>query len=282
MKNILVSNQEKLDSKIEKMRIDGPEKLHIVSDFDKTLTRFAINGERNGTLISALRKNNYLTDEYIEKADALFQKYHPYEMDINLSLAEKNEKMIAWWREHYDLLKKCKLSLKDLKSLIASKRSVLREGFDKFFEIISKNDILLTIISAGGLGGDTIKLFLEEEGIDYSKINIISNHLIWDEEGFMKGVQEPIVQPFNKDEIVALNEDVKSQIKNKKNIILLGDGMSDLQMSKNMEAETIIKIGYLNEKEEELKETFLNNFDIVILNDQGLEIVNEILTKIIL
>jgi 2-hydroxy-3-keto-5-methylthiopentenyl-1-phosphate phosphatase len=70
------------------------------------------------------------------------------------------------------------LSFKDLKEVVLSRKTVLREGFGKFFEIISKNDILMTIITAGGLGGDTIKLFLENEGIDYSKINIISNHLI--------------------------------------------------------------------------------------------------------
>jgi 5'-nucleotidase len=96
----------------------------------------------------------------------------------------------------------------------------------------------------------------------------------------MIGVKEPIVHPFNKDEIVDQIEEIKSKIADRENIILLGDGLSDLQMSKNMPVKNIIKIGYLNEKEEELKEMFLENFDVVILNDQWLDKVNEILTNV--
>jgi len=96
----------------------------------------------------------------------------------------------------------------------------------------------------------------------------------------MIGVKEPIVHPFNKDEIVGQNEEIKDKINSRQNILLLGDGLSDLQMSKNMPVKNIIKIGYLNEKEEELKEMFLENFDVVILNDQGLDKVNEILTNV--
>lgn len=280
MENIYFADQEQLKKKIEIMKQDGASKLHIVSDFDKTLTRFANNGERNGSLIAVLRNENYLNEEYSIGAKDLFDKFHPYEIDPNLDIEQKNEKMLEWWEAHYELLKKCKLSLNDLQKVVASRKATLREGFDKLLEIISKNDIMMTIITAGGLGGDTIKLFLENEGIDYSKINIISNHLIWDKDGFMIGVKEPIVHPFNKDEIVGQNEEIKDKINSRQNILLLGDGLSDLQMSKNMPVKNIIKIGYLNEKEKDLKEIFLENFDVVILNDQGLEKVNEILTNI--
>lgn len=281
MENIYFAKKELLQKKIEIIRQQGASNLHVVSDFDKTLTRFANNGERNQSLIAVLRNENYLNEEYSIGAKELFKKFHPYEIEPNLDIKQKNEKMLEWWEAHYELLKKCKLSLNDLQKVVASQKVILREGFDKFLEIISKNDIMMTIITAGGLGGDTIKLFLENEGVDYSKINIISNHLIWDKDGFMIGVKEPIVHSFNKDEIVDQNEEIKDKINNRQNVLLLGDGISDLQMSKNMPVKNIIKIGYLNEKEEELKEMFLENFDVVILNDGSLDEVNKILNKII-
>jgi len=94
MENILISNQENLDKKIDDIRQDGASKLHIVSDFDKTLTRFANNGERNGSLIAVLRNENYLNEEYSIGAKDLFDKFHPYEIDPNLDIEQKNEKML--------------------------------------------------------------------------------------------------------------------------------------------------------------------------------------------
>jgi hypothetical protein len=61
---------------------------------------------------------------------------------------------------------------------------------------------------------------------------------------------------------------------------LIGDGEGDLSMTSNIKFENIIKIGFLNEKESELMDTFKNVFDIVVINDGSLEIVNEIFRAI--
>jgi 5'-nucleotidase len=53
-------------------------------------------------------------------------------------------------------------------------------------------------------------------------------------------------------------------------------------MVEHIKYDNIIKVGYLNEKEEELMEKYCEIFDIVITNDGGLEAVNDILKQIII
>jgi len=52
-------------------------------------------------------------------------------------------------------------------------------------------------------------------------------------------------------------------------------------MVQNIEYNNIIKIGYLNEKEEELKDRFLEIFDVVITNDGSFEYINNLLKQIL-
>jgi len=62
---------------------------------------------------------------------------------------------------------------------------------------------------------------------------------------------------------------------------LIGDSEGDLGMVGHIKYDNIIKIGYLNEKEDELKDKYAEIFDVVILQDQGLEPIINILTQIV-
>jgi 5'-nucleotidase len=83
--NIFIADKQQLQNKIEKFRNDGINKVHIISDFDRTLTRFEVNSKKVNSVISILRDENYLTPDYSERAKALFNKYHPFEIDFTIS-----------------------------------------------------------------------------------------------------------------------------------------------------------------------------------------------------
>jgi len=85
---------------------------------------------------------------------------------------------------------------------------------------------------------------------------------------------------LNKDEVIIEDEKISKQIEGKKNVILIGDKESDLNMVSNIKFENIIKIGFLNEKEEELMDSFKKAFDIVVVNDGSLGVINEVLKAI--
>ena len=68
----LIPDEKKLNDLIVKMSEGGADKLHILSDFDKTLTAISyINGKPVGSLIGQLRAAGYLTPEYAENSYAI-------------------------------------------------------------------------------------------------------------------------------------------------------------------------------------------------------------------
>jgi cytosolic 5'-nucleotidase 3 len=177
-------------------------------------------------------------------------------------------------------LKECGLTKDDLESIVKSNRIQFRDGYRFLFEFLQQYDIPCTIITSNGLGGDIIKMVFSRDGVDCEKINVLSNNIVWDENGKFLDILKPIIHVLNKDEVIIEDEKIKLQIKDKKNVILIGDGEGDLSMTSHIEFEDIIRVGFLNEKEEESMETFKKVFDIVVINDGSLEVVNEILKVI--
>ncbi len=101
MENIIISNSEYLDKIKKTMAKAGPIKLHVLVDFDKTITTAFVDGKFVPSLISILRDGNYLTPNYAKKANALYTKYHPIEIDPNIPLEEKKKARNLLYAEIY-------------------------------------------------------------------------------------------------------------------------------------------------------------------------------------
>jgi 5'-nucleotidase len=91
--SIIISNPEKLEKIKKLISRDGAENFFIVSDFDRTLTTAFVNGKNTPSLLSILRDGNYLTPGYAEKAHALYNKYHPIEIDPSIE-KEQNARVV--------------------------------------------------------------------------------------------------------------------------------------------------------------------------------------------
>ena len=279
--NIHIANKEDLENKIERLKENGSSSIHIVSDFDRTLTRAFVNGKKVNALISVLRNENYLTEEYSKEAHKLADKYHPIEMDPNIPLVEKKKAMLKWWTKHFELLIRSKLNIKDIERAVNSEWIKLREGTTQFIDILKKYKIPLIIFSSAGLGTDSIKLYLEKERRLYPNVYIVSNAFEWDSEGYAVRIKKPIIHIFNKDETSLKTLPIYSKIEHRKNIILLGDNIEDIGMINGIEYQTLLKIGFLNENVERDLQRFLDNYDIVITNDGPMTYVNKILKQIL-
>ncbi|CAG8724354.1 9019_t:CDS:2, partial [Racocetra persica] len=66
-------------------------------------------------------------------------------------------------------------------------------------------------------------------------------------------------------------------IENRGNVILLGDSIGDIHMSDGIQHETCLTIGFLNHMVEDLINIYLETFDIVVVDDGPMDIVNNIL-----
>ncbi len=280
MENVIISNQEELEKLKKVISKDGAEKLHVLADFDRTLTTAFVDGKSVPSLVSVLRDGNYLTPDYAQKANRLYAKYHPIEIDPEITFEEKKKAMYEWWTTHFDLLIQSGLNKKDLEKIAESGKVRFRNGFSEFAIFLKTRNIPLVILSSSGLGGDAVSMYLQKAGKLYDNIYIISNSYEWDENGNAVGVKQPIIHIMNKRETAIQDYPVFDVIKSRKNILLLGDSLDDTRMIEGFDYDNLIKIGFLNENIEENIEHYKQNYDVVILNDSTMDYINELLKEL--
>ncbi len=116
-----------------------------------------------------------------------------------------------------------------VEDIIKKKRILLRKGAEDFFKELHEKNIPLLIFSAG-VGG-IIKGHLESKGLLYNNIHIISNFFDYDKNGRVKGYKSKIIHSFNKDELAIKGTKYFDMIKQRKNTILIGDSLGDIDMA---------------------------------------------------
>ncbi|MBT7902239.1 hypothetical protein HN587_00095 [Candidatus Woesearchaeota archaeon] len=277
--NILIPNPDEFEKKIKILKSKGKNHLHIIADFDKTLTKFTANGKKNKSSYAHIRDGNYLTNNYTKRATDLVNIYYPIEIDPTLDQNIKNKKMEEWWDKHYALMEECNMSLAIINDVIEKNLIQLRDNCDQFFSILIKEDIPCLILSAGF--GNLIKEFFKSKNLFTNNIHLISNFLIFDDGGKAIDHTKPLIHTFNKNEAQVSKSPHFKDVKNRKNVILLGDSLGDLKMTEGFDSNLVLKIGFLNDKVEEQLDLFKAQFDLIILNDGSFCEINKILRSIL-
>ena len=278
MPEIIIVERKKFEETKKRMQEAGAKKFHVLSDFDRTITKGFVEGQRSPTAISQFRNGGYLTADYAPRAFALYDIYHPIEIDPNIPRAEKAAKMDDWWNKHFDLLVECGLTKSVIEEVAAKKTLQFRDGALKFLDFLFEQKIPLVIMSAAP--GDLIVKYLEQEGRLYENIDIISNLFLFDESGKVTGVKKPIIHTLNKYEVVVKEFPIFETVKDRKNVLLLGDGLDDVGMIDGFEYDNLLKIGFLNENVEENMEIFKKLYDVIILGDPGMDFVDTLVREI--
>ena len=52
MKNILIKDKKAFEQKLKKIKSDGKDSLHVICDFDKTLTKAFVKDQKTHTSIA--------------------------------------------------------------------------------------------------------------------------------------------------------------------------------------------------------------------------------------
>lgn len=278
-KQVKISNPDELNKKIKEFKSDGANGFHIISDFDRTLTKAFVNGQKTHTTIAQIREGKYLTQDYAPRAHALFDKYRPFEISHTISEEERNRKMNEWWSTHLELMIECGMNKGVIEDIVKKDKIQFREGSLELLDILAVHKIPLLIFSAGL--GDIIQESLKSKNRLTENIHIISNFYKFDKEGKIEGYKSNIIHTFNKNELQVKKFPYHNEVEKRKNVILLGDSLGDLGILKGIPHDSIIKIGFLNEKVDELFEKYSKSFDILILNDGPMNYVNKLIKEII-
>ncbi len=276
--NVIIPNEKELGKKIEAMASDGADKLHILSDFDRTLTQAFVDGQKSPTVIAQIRNGKYLTSDYALRAHALYDKYRPIEIDSSLDLKEKNKAMHEWWKTHFELLVECGLDKKVMDEIVSKRELQFRAGTLKLFDLAHKSNVPVIIMSAGP--GYMIRKYIEQEGRMYANVHIIANEYDFNDDGKVLGIKEPIIHSYNKHEMTLDGHMVLDSIRDRKNVVLLGDGVSDIGMVEGFSYDHLLTIGFLNENKEVNGEKYGESFDVVLTGDQNMDYVHELLSSV--
>lgn len=277
MNKIYYKNRQNFNNIVKNIQTQWVDKLHILADFDRTLTKHFVNWEKRPSLISVLRREWYLWDEYSKKAYELFDIYNPIEIDPNYPLEQKKEKMHEWWTKHLQLIVDSKLHKDIIDQVATSWIMVLRDGMKELFEKLNTKKVPIVIISANGLWLDSIKTYLKYENCLFDNIHVVWNSFTFWEDGYVTWYHSEIVHVFNKDE-TALEQfpEIHDKILERKNVILLWDSLWDVGMIEWFQYDNLIKIWFLNDKEDELLEKYLEKYDLVVTWDGWMQFFNEL------
>ena len=277
---VVFANKQAFEEKLKHFKLDGPSKLSVVSDFDFTITKFYMNGVRGASCHKIIEDCGLMAAEYHDEAQGLQAKYYPLEVDPTLNMEEKTKFMIEWVEKAHELLELHGLTrsvvTRAVHSALATGKVGLREKADSFLALASTSKVPSLIFSAGI--ADVLEEILREQmAVDWSQVHVISNRCIFEEscEGKVTGFEQPLLHVFNKKSTAYLHTNFfnTEDIKDRTNLLLLGDSLGDITMSEGMEIndDRIIKVGFLNDRVERMDQ-YLEKYDVVILDDPGFDI----------
>lgn len=274
---VVVGDPASLDYKKASIRSAGSSKLQVIADFDSTLTKYSVDGQRGHSSHQLLQQGN---PEYDMKRQQLYDYYHPLEISPTLPIKEKAKLMEEWWGKTHSLLIEGGLTCDAIRQSVANSRIAFREGVVELFELLEEKDVPILIFSAGL--ADIIEEVLRQKlHRSFKNIRIVSNRMVFDDNGHLLSFKGKTIHVLNKNEhALDMAAPLHGQLgdpngetidydsmRKRNNVLLLGDHIGDLGMSDGLKYKTRISVGFLNDKVKESLESYQSAFDLVYLND---------------
>lgn len=271
--NVLISDVENVRNKISTFQQDSCKNLKVVADFDFTLTHCFDKDSQQKLLTSfgAVEFDSRFPDDFRNRLLDLYHHYAPIDADPNIEQETKVKLVEEWNKKASEVYRSETITKEIIKNAVSVARLKLRGGFNLFANTLSHKQVPFLILSAGL--GDSIVCVLENTGVEQNDIKVISNFFTFDNNGLVTGTTKPLITTGSKGKRTGeLHNQYFESVSERKNVILLGDRIEDLQMADayGETYDTLLTIGFLNEKVEEEKDLYLRNYDVVLLGDPDL------------
>lgn len=245
---------EVLTSKIADITRDFSD-VFVVADFDKTLTT-----RDSCTTWNILAKSWIIGENYSKLMSELYNYYMPFEINNEINIEEKSEKMNEWWIKALSLLADHNVNKFQIDWLVIDYIN-WREWVIDFFNLTNKLNIPVIIISAWI--GNFIEEFFILNWINLNNISIESNFLLYDESWIVIGIDKThVIHTFNKNNHI-LNFQSKNIVWKRRKTFVLWDSTGDIGMIDLFDVENYLSIWLL------MDDTSLEYFD-----NSGFDMVN--------
>lgn len=253
----------------EKIENLSENEIVVIADFDKT-----ISTKTSNTTFSLFSKSGSYPLEYAKDREKLYQYYRPIELDPSISDEEKYRYMQEWQTKAYELLLKYHVREEDIDKIVNRSDLIeLRRYAIEFIKSLNSRDIPLIINSAGI--GNFICALLKRYGVMKDNIYVFSNMLEFNNGEIIDSI-DSIIHSMNKYNMT-ITPKFREFIASRKKIVLIGDQLSDLKMAGNLAYDELISFGFLESKVEENEQAFIENFDVVLKDDETFESISKIL-----
>ncbi len=256
---IHINNKEKLD------KLKDLSDFYIITDFDRTLT----TGDSEPSMGIVPQ---FLGGKCLEERTKIFNYYRPLELDYTIKEKEKQKIMKEWANKSFTLISKY-LTQDIIYKALENANIHFRKGAKDFLEKMNNKNIPVIIMSSGV--GNIIKAFLEKEECLFNNIEIVSNFFEFQEERANIDLNN-IMATLNK-EYEKISEDIRNKLEQKENAIIFGDLIEDIKMANKEKLSNTITFGFLDANVEQNLETYNNNFDIVLTDDNNFNDIIKIL-----
>lgn len=258
LEKFLYKDRKKTLKKLEFLLNSGKEKLHLILDFDRTLTKSQNKFGENVTTWEILR--THLPKKAQEEYQRFYNKYRPLEVNNRMKISDA----IIWWERILNLYKENKLKWSDIANDV-EKRMPIRPCAKELFDICKQKGIPTIIISAGIR--DVIEMWCQR--FEIKPTVIMSTNLFFDSKGYIKGWdRKSLIHVLNKKE--KGHQEISKMRKLRPNIILIGDSVDDASMvdgTKNV-LRIIVDDPRIDDasKSKEFYDDTLKKFDLIIRN----------------
>jgi len=277
--SVRIHDRPRVENMINSLVMGGREKLQIISDFDRTLTKQHVDGKPTLSSFCIFSQCTQLPAGYKEQDAALCRQYRPIEIDPHISREEKAKHMVEWYQEAEKLISGFDFRTEELEEVVRKEGIELREGTNMMLQSLQAAGVPVLVFSAGL--GDSVSAVLKYHKVLLSNVHIISNFMRFN--GLqVNGFQGDIIHSFNKNEHAVEKSDYFEVLACRNNVLLLGDELGDADMADGVRnIDSVLKIGFLYDRVEERLEEFQKHFDIVLIDDQTMDVVNGILDLVL-
>jgi 5'-nucleotidase len=169
-----------------------------------------------------------------------------------------------------------------VKKMAQSPRVVLREGMANFLKLAYSSNIPTFLLSEGM--ADIIQHILERFQLHDLGLEVIGNEMAFDESDRFFGLNSKPIYRMSKTGALLKVSPQYTEVTHRKNIIVLGDSPSDVQMAEGLPGgdQTVLKIGFQKQSPDEARrKEFDDTFDVVIDEDGTAEDVALILRHLL-
>lgn len=215
LKGFHYSNRNKVVKKLDRILSDGKDNLHLVLDFDRTLTTRKNKFGEDVTTWEILKQ--HLSENGQKEYQRFFETYRPLEARGEMT----QEDAKVWWESIIKLYQSEGLSLSMIEKDV-NKRMPIRRHTKTLFELCEKQKIPTVIVSAGLK--DVIELWCSK--FKLKPTIILSTKLIFSKNGNIKGwYRKSLIHVLNKKE--KGHKEITKIRQERPNTILIGDSMDD-------------------------------------------------------